>query len=158
MKMKILLICILLLSSTACSQNTKDSPMKDQKNTNQESSANNQASNLVYQKIVHFTVKQNQVDKFVKWLDENQKEFAETLPTGWKFLGCYRTMFHTGRHAWQFRYEIEGMGAYDNLILAENKTSDRLFEQIYTFIDRQIPMEIEILKEITSDAQKIEKE
>ena len=130
--------------------------MKDQRKTNLEVSK--EGSKLLYQKIVHFTVKQDRYDEFVQWLNENQKIFSESLPSGWKFLGCYRTMFHTGRHAWQFRYEIAGMRAYDNLILDENETLDQLFDQIYDVIDRQIPMEVEIVKEMKSNTWKSGKE
>jgi len=111
-----------------------------------------------YQKIVHFTVKQDRMSEFGKWIRKNQKEFAKSLPRGWKFLGCFYTMFHMGRHQWQFRYEIQGMRAYDDLVLFESEKLDSLFDQIYDFIDRQIPMEVEILKEIKSDSQEVVKD
>jgi len=75
MKTKTLFIAFLLISSVSYSQSTKDTSVKGQKNTNQETSANNQASKLVYEKIVHFTVKQDQITEFVEWVKENQKEF-----------------------------------------------------------------------------------
>ena len=85
-------------------------------------------SELVYEKVVHFKVKQDRRAEFFEWVKEQEDEFAESLPNGWKFLRCYRTMFHSGKHAWQFRYEIHGMDAYDNLVLYESDTLDGLFE------------------------------
>ena len=152
MRRNVFIIIFLLIGSICYSQGIKESSVKDKNNTNK------QTSKLVYQKIVHFTVKQDRKSEFSKWIRENQKEFAESLPTGWKFLGCFYTMFHMGRHQWQFRYEIQGMSAYDNLVLSENEKLDILLDQIYDFIDGQIPMETEILKEIKSDKQEIEKD
>jgi len=152
MKSKIFIIVFLLIGSICYSQGIKESSVKNQINTNK------QTSKLVYQKIVHFSVKQDRMHEFSKWIKKNQKEFAESLPPGWKFLGCYYTMFHMGRHQWQFRYEIQGMSAYDELVLFKSEKLDSLFDQIYDFIDRQLPMEVEILKEIKSDIQKIEKD
>jgi len=106
---------------------------------------------MVYEKIVHFTVKQEKSGEFEKWIKNNQKIFSDTLPPGWKFLGCYRTMFHMGRHTFQFRYEIVGMRAYDTLVNYENEVSEKLFNHIYQIIDRQIPMEVEILLKINND-------
>jgi hypothetical protein len=117
-----------------------------------------QKNKLQFQKIVHFTVKQDRVSEFGNWVIENQDEFAKTLPPGWTYLGCYRTVFHSGRHGWQIRYEIEGMGAYDNLVMHEDKISERLFDEIYGFIDRQLPMEVEILQEVKSDTHTFKKE
>ncbi len=130
--------------------------MKDQEKT--KTGGPKQKNNLQFQKIVHFTVKQERISEFGKWVIENQKEFAETLPPGWTYLGCYRTVFHSGRHGWQIRYEIEGMGAYDNLVMHEDKTSERLFDEIYDFIDRQLPMEVEIIQEVKSDTHTFKKE
>lgn len=56
------------------------------------------------------------------------------------------------------RYEIEGMSAYDTLVLFESEKLSKYWETIYGFIDRQIPMEMEILKEIKSNNKFIEKE
>jgi len=151
MKSKIFLIVFLLIGSICYSQVTESSA-KDKDNSDK------QTSKLVYQKIVHFTVKQDRKSEFSKWIRSHQKEFAESLPEGWKFLGCFYTMFHMGRHQWQFRYEIQGMSAYDNLVLSENEKFDMLLNQIYDFIDRQIPMEVEVLKEIKSEPQEIEKD
>lgn len=113
---------------------------------------------LKYVKVVHFTVKQDRRKEFIEWIQENQDDFARSLPPGWKFLGCYSTVFHIGRHGWQFRYEIEGMNAYDRLVLFKSEELDQYLDTIYGFIDRQIPMETEILKEIKSDNRTIEKE
>lgn len=130
--------------------------MKDREKT--KTGGSKQKYNLLFQKIVHFTVKQDRVSEFGNWVIDNQKEFAETLPTGWRYLGCYRTVFHSGRHGWQIRYEIEGMGAYDNLVMYEDKTSERLFDEIYDFIDRQLPMEVEIVQEVKSATHTFKKE
>lgn len=50
------------------------------------------------------------------------------------------------------------MGAYDNLVMYEDKKSERLFDEIYDFIDRQLPMEVEIVQEVKSDTQSFKKE
>jgi hypothetical protein len=59
---------------------------------------------------------------------------------------------------WQFRYEIQGMAAYDNLALDKSEKLSTLLSEIYGFIDRQLPMETEIVKQIKSDTQVIEKD
>ncbi len=94
----------------------------------------------------------------MEWVKENQDDFARSLPPGWKFLGCYVTAFHIGRHVFQFRYEIQGMGAYDTLVLFKSEKLDQYWDTIYGFIDRKIPMETEILKEVKSDNKTSEKE
>ena len=50
------------------------------------------------------------------------------------------------------------MSAYDRLVLFESEKLDQYWDTIYGFIDRQIPMEMEILKEIKSNNKTIEKE
>ncbi len=148
-------IAFLFIGLISYSQSSKDTSMK---NTDQPNPANYQTEMLLYEKVVYFTVKQERSIEFEEWIIENQEEFAKTLPKGWKYLGCYRTMFHSGRHGWQIRYEIEGMVAYDNLMFHDNETSDRLFGEIYDFIDRQLPMEVEILKKVNSEKSDIKKE
>ncbi len=122
----------------------------------QEKNDNQKQEELTYVKVVHFTVKQDRKEEFFEWMKQNQDDFARSLPPGWKFLGCYYTVFHTGKHGCQFRYEIEGMSAYDTLVLFESEKLDKYWEIIYGFIDRQIPMEMEILKEIKSDNKTVE--
>ncbi len=156
MKIKNLLTICLLSSVVIFSQNVGERAMKDQGKT--KTGGSKQDNKLLFEKIVHFTVKQDRTVEFDAWVKKNQKEFAETLPPGWTYLGCYRTVFHTGKHGWQFRYEIEGMGAYDNLVMYEDKTSERLFGEIYDFIDRQLPMEVEILQKVKSDTHAFKKE
>ena len=124
----------------------------------QEKETEKKSSKLVYEKTVYFSVKQERSSEFTKWIKKNQKEYAESLPKGWKFLGCYYTVFHIGRHQWQFRYEIQGMAAYDNLALDKSEKFSTLLSEIYGFIDRQLPMETEIVKQIKSDTEVIEKD
>lgn len=70
--------------------------MNDQEKT--KTAGSKHKNDLLFQKTVHFTVKQDRTIEFGNWVIENQKEFAETLPIGWTYLGCYRTVFHSGRH------------------------------------------------------------
>jgi hypothetical protein len=151
MRVNTLFIVLLFVTTVPYSQSLGGAIMEGDKKVNP-------ARELIYEKIVHFTVKQDRRMEFIDWVKEHQEEFAESLPPGWKFLGCYRTMFHSGKHAWQFRYEMEGMGAYDNLILYESDALEGLFEQIYDFIDLRLPLEVEIVKKIEHDTGEVVKD
>ena len=152
-------VLILLFSClTAFSQNQKtESQLEDKANLQVKNDTQN-LKDLTYVKVVHFTVKQERAEEFMGWVKENQDDFARSLPPGWKFLGCYVTVFHIGRHGFQFRYEIQGMSAYDTLVSFKSEKLDQYWDTIYAFIDRQIPMETEILKKVKSDNKTIEKE
>jgi hypothetical protein len=100
----------------------------------------------VYQKIVHFNVKEGKSNDFREWILKRQEEFAKSLPKGWKYLGCYFTVFHMGRHEWQIRYEIDALGAYDTLRAYKNDKFNELLAQIYGFINPNTPIEIEVVK------------
>jgi len=100
----------------------------------------------MYQKIVHFNVKEGKGNEFREWILKHQEEFAESLPKGWKYLGCYFTVFHMGRQEWQIRYEIDALGAYDTLRAYKDDKFNELLAQIYGFINPNTPIEIEVLK------------
>jgi hypothetical protein len=102
----------------------------------------------MYDKIVHFNVKEGKNNEFKKWILDNEKEYAQSLPEGWEYLGCYYTVFHMGRRDWQIRYRIDSMAAYDRMRANENEKFDKLLSKIYEFIDPQILMEIEVIKSI----------
>jgi len=102
----------------------------------------------MYQKIVHFNVKEGKNNDFREWILKHQEEFAECLPKGWKYLGCYFTVFHMGRHEWQIRYEIDALAAYDTLRAYKNDTFNELLAQIYDFINSNTPIEIEVVKDV----------
>ena len=152
------LLILLFSYLTGFSQSQETELQTGDKANLQENNDTLNIKELVYVKVVHFTVKEDRKAEFFKWVEENQDDFARSLPPGWKFLGCYYTAFHTGRHGCQFRYEIEGMSAYDRLVLYKSEKLDQYWDTIYGFIDRQIPMEMEILKEVKSDHKTIEKE
>ena len=100
----------------------------------------------MYQKIVHFNVKEGQNNAFREWILKHQDAFAKSLPDGWKYLGCYFTVFHMGRREWQIRYEIDALAAYDTLRAYQNAAFNELLAQIYTFINPNTPIEIEVVK------------
>jgi len=100
----------------------------------------------MYQKIVHFNVKEGKSNDFREWMLKHQEEFAESLPNGWTYLGCYFTVFHMGRHEWQIRYEIDALGAYDTLRAYKNDVFNELLAQIYDFINPNTSIEIEVVQ------------
>jgi hypothetical protein len=102
----------------------------------------------MYQKIVHFNVKEGKSNEFREWILTHQEEFAKSLPKGWKYLGCYFTVFHMGRREWQIRYEIDGLAAYDTLRAYEDDVFNELLAQIYDFINPNLPIEIEVVKDV----------
>jgi len=102
----------------------------------------------MYEKIVHFNVKEDKNNEFKKWILKNQKDFANALPAGWKYLGCYYTIFHMGKHEWQIRYEIDNLAAYDKLREYEDEMFNRLLSKIYGFINPNIPIEIEVIGKV----------
>jgi hypothetical protein len=149
---------LLFYCITGYSQNqeTKFSTGKDE--NLQEISESLDLKKLIYIKVVYFSLKEGRGKEFARWIRENQDGFAKSLPAGWKFLGCYKTIFHIGRHGWHFRYEIEGMGAYDRLALYDNEEFDQYLSKIYSFIDLQLPMETEIYRKIKGNENIIDKE
>jgi len=99
----------------------------------------------MYEKAVRFNVKEGQGNAFREWMLDHQDEYARSLPVGWKYLGCYFTVFHMGRHDWQIRYEIDSLGAYDTLRAHEDRTFGDLLAQIYDFINPNLPIEVEVV-------------
>ena len=99
----------------------------------------------MYEKTVHFNVKEGRGNAFRDWMLEHQEEYARSLPVGWKYLGCYFTVFHMGRHEWQIRYEIDSLGAYDILRAHQDSTFHELLTQIYDFINPNTSVEVEVV-------------
>ena len=110
------------------------------------------------QKIVHFSVKEGKTKKFQKWILEHQENYAKALPKGWKYLGCYYTVFHMGRFEFQIRYEIDNFAAYDTLRAYEDKEFNRLLAEIYDFININFPIEVEVVKSVEEVKIKGERE
>ncbi len=99
-------------------------------------------------KIMHFNVKEGKDIKFQKWILENQENYTKVLPPGWKYLGCYGTVFHMGRFEFQMEYEIDNFAAYDALRAYENKEHNRFLTEIFDFINPNIPIEIEVVRSV----------